>query len=225
MRLRSYPYGSFWNLKIFFVVALLSFLSYKFLDIQVTKYFSFYQSSIYPIGQFVAGFFNGKFIIVLIFGLTIFSFLISSCKPFVKYLLTLDFLLILGQIFLCIMKVIVGRSRPELLLSDNIYSFHPLSFSRDYLSFPSGHTINIMIIFFYLAVLFPKFRFLLWGLGLVLSFFRVLFLQHFLSDWFLTAYLSGCLITMGLFLIDRISQMSIFDGASRKFSSYLGLKK
>lgn len=211
-QLTDYPYGNLWDFKKIFFVFFLSFLSYEFLDIRFAEYFSHIQFYIYPIGQFVASFFNGKFIFVLVLGVTIISFYLPPLKPYFKYLLTLLILLILGQIFLGVMKVVVGRSRPELLLSDNIYTFQPFSFSRAYLSFPSGHTINITIIFFYMATLLPKNRYYFWSIGLFFSFFRVLFIQHFLSDWFFTTYLSACLITFGLFFCDHLSQITFIKG-------------
>jgi hypothetical protein len=224
-KLSAYPYASFLDLKKFLFVFFLALLSYEFIDIPVTRYFSHYQSFIYPFGQLVAIFFSWKIFVIFIAFMTLLCFLNSRFNPYFKYFSTLFSVLILGQVFLAIVKISVGRSRPDLLLSSNVYTFHPFTLSHNYLSFPSGHTISIIIWFFYTAIVFPKFRYYLWTAGLMISFFRVLFLKHFLSDWFFTVYLSICLIPLGLYLDERLRQTASLKKICKKLSYWLGMKK
>ncbi|MCA0403974.1 MAG: phosphatase PAP2 family protein [Proteobacteria bacterium] len=96
------------------------------------------------------------------------------------------------------LKVILGRARPVLLFSDDLYGFFGLHFKAIYWSFPSGHTTTIMSAAFALSVIFPRFFYLFMTLGLMVSSSRILLTSHYLSDVLVAAYLS--LIEIGFLL-------------------------
>jgi len=95
-----------------------------------------------------------------------------------------------------IMKICIGRARPELWFSDHISGFYGPSMSPSYWSLPSGHTTTIMGLMFGLCALFPRYcvAFILFGLLVVSS--RILLLEHHLSDVLFTTYLT--LIEVGI---------------------------
>lgn len=95
-----------------------------------------------------------------------------------------------------ILKIVLGRARPELLFNQQLYGFFGLKFQRLYWSMPSGHATTIMGLIFGFIILLPRYfyTFLLVGLLVVLS--RVLLTEHYLSDVMLSFYLA--LIEVGL---------------------------
>jgi membrane-associated phospholipid phosphatase len=95
-----------------------------------------------------------------------------------------------------VLKTNLGRARPELLFSDNLYGFYGFHTSASYLSFPSGHTTTIMGLVFGLSALFPRYCVRLIVLGLLVAFSRVFLVQHYLSDVLAAGYLA--LIEVGL---------------------------
>jgi membrane-associated phospholipid phosphatase len=121
-------------------------------------------------------------------------------------LCALFFCLFMGQLMLIVLKPIIGRGRPYMVLDSGIHIFNHFNFNNDYYSFPSGHTINIMIISGMLSLRYPKKSMLILCCGLFLSFIRVVNVVHFLSDWFFTAYLSLVLIPISRAFIGLFSK-------------------
>lgn len=88
-----------------------------------------------------------------------------------------------------ILKNLLGRARPDLLFSQHLFGF--FGFHRDHLyhSFPSGHTTQMTAVVLSLVLLYPRYRWILVSLGLVIVATRVLLTYHYLSDVLATAYL------------------------------------
>lgn len=93
-----------------------------------------------------------------------------------------------------ILKVIIGRARPFLLINDKISGFFPFVNQYDYFSNPSGHILFITALFLTICALTPNFLIRLLGLFFLVSIFvaRIVLLKHFLGD---------CLFSMGIMLI------------------------
>ncbi|MGA2401614.1 MAG: phosphatase PAP2 family protein, partial [Syntrophobacteraceae bacterium] len=60
-----------------------------------------------------------------------------------------------------LLKVLVGRSRPGLLFTGNIYGFKPFAdqFYYDYASFPSGHANTIAALCYGLSLVTGRFKY------------------------------------------------------------------
>ena len=93
-------------------------------------------------------------------------------------------------------KCIVGRSRPDLLLSHDIYTCNFFTLDPHYQSFPSSHALAIMSLATTLSLVYPKYRFWFLGAAFLMSLSRVILQQHFITD-----VVFGCLI--GYFLTQR----------------------
>jgi membrane-associated phospholipid phosphatase len=96
-----------------------------------------------------------------------------------------------GFVFTCVavsgltadaIKAVLGRARPKLLFLDGEYGFSFWRLGADVTSFPSGHATSAMALALSLAMVLPKFRYPLIGLGVLLAFSRVLTAAHYLSD-------------------------------------------
>jgi membrane-associated phospholipid phosphatase len=81
-----------------------------------------------------------------------------------------------------VLKVLCGRARPPLWFSEHIYGFHGIKFQFLYWSFPSGHTTTFIALAVGLGFLFPKHWKIFILVGFLVSFTRVIFYDHYLSD-------------------------------------------
>lgn len=96
-----------------------------------------------------------------------------------------------------ILKVILGRARPELLFSNQEFGFYGLKFSKMYWSFPSGHSITVAALVYGIGMLYPKYFIEALIVGLIVATSRVLLYYHYLSDVLVGFYFS--LLIAGLF--------------------------
>ena len=81
-----------------------------------------------------------------------------------------------------IVKFLLGRARPELLFSQNLYGFTFFSSSDSSQSLPSLHACTIGVICGALACFYPRWSVRLLLLSFILAFSRVILTVHFLSD-------------------------------------------
>lgn len=97
-----------------------------------------------------------------------------------------------------ILKVLLGRARPELLFDQQLYGFYGSHINELYWSFPSGHTTTVTSLIIGLSLLFPRFcyAFLIAGFSIIAT--RILLTNHYFSDVMLTSYLT--LIEVGVLL-------------------------
>lgn len=100
------------------------------------------------------------------------TFLLLSVAIAVSYLICYTF------------KGVLGRARPELLFTQNIYGFFYFTTNFSYQAFPSGHSTTISAFFGILSCFFPRCSLPFLGLALLMAFSRVVTETHFLSDIF-----------------------------------------
>ncbi len=81
-----------------------------------------------------------------------------------------------------ILKVIIGRTRPDLLFSNELYTFHPMNFEHQYHSFPSGHAVTIFGLALSFSYLYPRIKIPLALTAALLASTRILLTYHYLSD-------------------------------------------
>ena len=92
--------------------------------------------------------------------------------------------------FVRLCKVIVGRARPESMLSNGFFGFDCFSFDPHFHSFPSGHTAIAFTLSGSIALCFPPLRFLALLIAFIFASSRVFLLKHFPSDLFITGMVS-----------------------------------
>lgn len=111
-----------------------------------------------------------------------------------------------------IIKFIIGRARPVILVRDDFYGFHPLSFDAAWNSMPSGHATTAFALAFVLISFLPRWRLVFLACACVLAGSRVMVNAHFLSDIFaggIVAYLSVTILRYvltcnGIFLFEKV---------------------
>ena len=93
-----------------------------------------------------------------------------------------------------LIKILVGRSRPGLLLSNGVYGFKPFTNQFYYASFPSGHANTIAALCYGLGVVTGRFKYIRLTIALAVMASRVIVGAHFPSDVLFGAYL-GVVVT------------------------------
>lgn len=95
-----------------------------------------------------------------------------------------------------VIKISLGRARPDLLFSNNEYGFYWFKFTDLYWSCPSGHAVTITAIAAGLGVLLPRYFYIFLLCVLCVTATRVFLYYHYLSDVLMGFYLS--MLVVGL---------------------------
>lgn len=107
------------------------------------------------------------------------------------------------------LKILLGRARPDLLFSEQLYGFYGLHWHAPYWSFPSGHTTTIMAFVFSASILIPRYGYALITAGAVIAISRILLVHHYLSDVLVAGYLALVEISLIVFVLRRQRLLTI----------------
>lgn len=105
--------------------------------------------------------------------------------------LWLAFALLLAMIMTLLLKVVLGRARPELFFEQGLYGFYFFKTQWIYFSSPSGHTARIFAAMTVLSGVFPRARVLWLLIALSVAASRVLLNEHYVGDVILGAWVGG----------------------------------
>ena len=81
-----------------------------------------------------------------------------------------------------LIKILIGRARPNPFLHEGIYGFHPWHLDADLRGFPSGHATTVFALAFALTMIQPRWRYPAFAFAIVIAATRVVINAHFLSD-------------------------------------------
>jgi len=104
---------------------------------------------------------------------------------------------LIANLICFVIKITLGRARPDLLFSSDYFGFYWFKFSSSYWSFPSGHTTTVIALAAGLGVIFPRYFYAVLMVALLVAATRVLLYHHYLSDVMSAFYLS--LLAVGFF--------------------------
>jgi membrane-associated phospholipid phosphatase len=170
-------------------LALLSFFTlvlclacYEFLDVPTALFFSTAHQTtknfFEPITQLGL---SWPYLTAVFAGFVFFKFIKKNPAP-ANVLLFLFIAVIISGLANDLIKFVVGRSRPCLLITHGIYAFKPFSHQYDYASFPSGHANTITALCYGLSLATGRFKYALSIIALAVMASRVVLEAHFLSD-------------------------------------------
>ena len=112
--------------------------------------------------------------------------------------------------FICaILKINLGRARPELFFDKQLYGFYGFHLNSQYWSFPSGHTSAITGLGLGLVILFPRYCYAFVMSGLLLISTRVLLTNHYCSDVLTTVYLTSLEIVLLVLVLRRKAWLTL----------------
>ncbi|MBK2109914.1 phosphatase PAP2 family protein [Francisella tularensis] len=177
-----------------FLTLIIAILSYNFLDIKFATLVhssELFGTAISTIAAFTSKIFSPKVWTVITAIVTVICIYKHIVKKPSQKLYIMSLSLIMTIIITTIVKVILARYRPEMLLFDNHYGFHFFSFKKAYNSMPSGHTALTFAGLLAIANFFEKKYITLIAIiisGLV-AVSRIIILDHFISDVIVAAYI------------------------------------
>jgi len=141
--------------------------------------------------------------------------LIKKSEKFCFILYPMIASLILTNALVRVIKVVFGRSRPDIFLTSGIYHLKMISFQRIFSSLPSGHAATIAAIMGFLAARYPRQAILFISLSVVISLCRVLIGAHYLSDVLVGNFL-GLYVSWIIYFQERIREPAYLDYTRRE---------
>jgi len=205
----------------FAAVLLLIVLSYFFLDLPVMLYCKGLNKSILDFFGIVTEFGLSTWYLVGSFALFLFYRFFQRRPIYAHRALFLFSSIAVSGIVSNIIKVIIGRYRPEMFFEKGLYgvnflNFSFFNFSYGFTSFPSGHTATTFSLAWALSLFFPRIRIPLFCFASMVGASRVIITSHYLSDAVGGAYVG---VMSVIFLKEIICSLD------RKFSWGFKLQK
>lgn len=191
------------------ITLIIVILSYNFLDIKVTTAIhsdDFFGTKISTLASLISQVASPKVWAVLTLIVTVICIIRYLRKKTSDKLYVMSLSLILTIIVAGVLKVLLARYRPEMLLFKDQYGFHFLSFKKAYNSMPSGHTTLSFAGLLAIANFFEKkyITIIAAVIATVVAISRVIVLDHYVSDVILSAYIgSFCYLWAKAFVESR----------------------
>jgi membrane-associated phospholipid phosphatase len=203
------------------VVLLLIILSYFFLDIPLTLYCKGLNRNILDFFGIVTEFGISTWYLVGSFALFLFYRFLRRRPIYAHRALFLFSSIAFSGIIADIIKVIIGRYRPEMFFEKGLYGVNVLNFSlsnfsHGLTSFPSGHTATTFSLAWALALFFPRSRIPFFCFAVIVGASRVIITSHYFSDALGGAYVG---------IMSVILLKEIIGSLDRKFSWGFRLQK
>jgi membrane-associated phospholipid phosphatase len=165
--------------------------SYFFLDRQIAYFMKYsVDPAIISVGQVITAIGKGTVYFIVIPILFLFFTFVKKNPLWSRRFLFLFLAIAIPSLLCNGIKMLLGRSRPELLFHDQLYHFAFFQTQAAYLSFPSGHSTLITGLMMGLCFLFTRYWVGFVLILLIISLSRVIVTAHFLSDTLAGMYLS-----------------------------------
>jgi membrane-associated phospholipid phosphatase len=195
-------------------VVLLIILSYLFIDIPVALYCKSLNRSVLDFFGIVTELGISTWYLVGSFALFLFYRFFQRRPIYAHRSLFLFSSIAFSGIIADIIKVIIGRYRPEMFFENGLYGINFLNFSfsnfsHGLTSFPSGHTATTFSLAWALALFFPRARIPLLCFAVIVGASRVIITSHYFSDALGGAYVG---------IMSVIFLKEIIRSLDRKFS-------
>ncbi|MCX6990892.1 MAG: phosphatase PAP2 family protein [Chlamydiae bacterium] len=184
--------------KILLALLIFVVISYFYFDRAISLYFHNDNTSIEKMANKVSALINPAFLLIALPILYFLNKLFWKNAKLQEPLKLLVFALPFSFAVTKLCKLLLSRDRPKRLFIDGTYGFQMLG-NGDF-SFPSGHACVVGAIVGSLACFMPKYTWLLFFAGILISFSRVIAGDHFLSDVVAGAVL-GALMSQLLYMI------------------------
>ena len=210
--IKNQPFAKIYQLKYLFMFVLMTLISYFLFDKPIAMFFyrlceqdNFLSKFLIVCSKMIQFLGNGVFLFPVIFlSLVVLKRYLYHPKIF-HGLMNLAWCLALMNFIIICLKSPIGRARPILYVTKHIDGFDFFNFGYNYLSFPSGHTVNVTVMVALMSYYFPK-RIGFWiVLGVFMVSFRIVYLKHYLSDVILSIYLTLLLMPIAMMLFEKLT--------------------
>jgi membrane-associated phospholipid phosphatase len=194
----SFPFSRFLDITrtrwFFLLITAFCIFSYFFLDKPIALEMRNLDPHLIAFAEFMTLFGKGFFYYIALILLYIFFKFIRKSREWANHAAFL-FIAISVPGFLCnLLKMILGRARPILLYTEQLYGFTFFQTNAVYLSFPSGHSVLITSLMIGLCFIFKRYWAAFVLIALLISATRVIVGAHYLSDIMAGMYLAIMLV-------------------------------
>lgn len=202
---------TFWyhRQKLILIALALMITSYFYLDIPLAKHLEHVSSSVHQLSVFLTDLIS-PFIHYLIWPTLYFftRFVWHKSSAINNRILLLAISIPMTNLIVEFLKRAFGRSRPEMLFSQNISTFHFFADQNSNFSFPSGHAATIGALCGALSIMFPRHAFTFLWISCLLAFTRVILDVHYLSD-IIAGLLIGVLTAQRIYIAMKKSGATV----------------
>jgi membrane-associated phospholipid phosphatase len=175
---------------LFLVVIVLCAISYGFFDIPIARFFGEHKGIPKAIFERITYFgISTPYLIASAIAFIWFKF-VQKRPPWANAAAFIFLAVALSGIANSLIKCLVGRSRPNLLLAEHIYGFKPFATQYNYTSFPSGHANTAAALFYALYLIRDRYWYIYIPIAVAIILSRVVLGSHFLSDVIFGSYLA-----------------------------------
>lgn len=112
--------------------------------------------------------------------------------------------LVMAGVFVEVLKFVIGRARPIFFDVFGMTGFFPFTYEWAFNSMPSGHTALSFAGLVMLGMLMPRFKWLTWGLAILIAGSRIAIGAHWPSDVLLGAFIGMVSADFVLSIIRKI---------------------
>jgi membrane-associated phospholipid phosphatase len=196
--------------KWFFIVLVTYGIFFAFLDIPIARLCNllFTDSIAWYAATIISWIFAPiHWLVIAIMGLIIGAMQTYRRKNKISHIILLfSCSIILSYITCGILKVLLGRYRPEMLFFQGQYGFHFFALDDSMHSSPSGHTATTFAAMFSLYLYANKIwlRRSLIGFAIFIGLCRIISLEHFVSDVILGAYVGILSVYWAEFILPKL---------------------
>lgn len=210
--IKNYPFAKIYQFKYFIFFVGLTLISYCYVDKKIAIYFyqlcqqaDLLSKILLVTSKLVQGVGSGAFLFPVIF-LSIGALIYYQQKnKLLNAMVIIAWCMSVMNIITGVLKYSLGRARPILYAQQDVFGFDFFNLSDNYLSFPSGHTVNITVLVAIMSYFFPKKRGLWIVIGILMVMFRIVYLKHYISDVLLSCYLTLLVLPVAWFILEKLS--------------------
>lgn len=167
----------------------LSVLSYAFIDRRVAMFMEDRISyHIRIISKIFTQFGRSSYYIIIFVALLIIGKTLYKSKRLVNVSWFFLLSIIISGLSVDIIKIILGRARPVMFITQHLYGFYFFQWHYKMWSFPSGHAAIAASMAAAMSLLYPRFWLGFFSLAILVAVSRVVGVEHFISDVMLGLY-------------------------------------
>jgi len=170
----------FWSLTAFFLVVIIC--SYFWIDRPLALFFQHTTAPLQIVSIMLTNFIDPNFHYLIWPAIYFFVRFYWKKNIWANRILLILLSIPMVNLLAEVIKMGLGRARPELLFSQHLFGFEFFEFHNSELSFPSGHACTVAALLSSIACFYPRHTLLLSIAIFLLSFTRVILTFHYLSD-------------------------------------------
>ena len=165
-----------------FFSSILSAYAFFYWDIPLAHYCTGLRQSVLDIAEIVTIWGESQWYYIMLIPAFIYFRFLAKNKLWSMRSLFLLLSISLSGLISVLIKWIVGRHRPVMLLKEDLFGFNYFGMGYELSSFPSGHTVTAFSLALAVSMLFPRLTIPIFIVATSIGISRILITSHYLSD-------------------------------------------